>query len=547
MLKGLDLKSGNELFKEKVGHRDIVTSMAFTPDGRSLITMESKRCLVWDVLAGTQRLELPGLGNSMQLSPDGTTLVSLGGRRPEESAPGQWSLDSDPHLWDIAGRKEIRKFSGEKSKKGEELMMAQFSADGKSLFSCTAQQSEDHAPGRTVLRYWDSANGKLLREVIREQHSPRHVAVSPDFRLLAGSGTTNDSWGPEQNQSIWIVNAQTGNDRKVLRFAVPSAITHMAFSPDGNFFVTGSCEGWLVVWEATTGQVVARWAFFEREIDAVHFSPDSRILVVADSYHSFLGYFDNWFCAEWLWDAFLGNYHTTLESKAPYSIRFLDISSGQVLQQLDGFHTNVKCLSIAPDGKKLASGQNDGTILLWDVASCHDSFRKRRRFQDEELAQLWQQLGDEASVACRAMGMLALAPEQATALLRQHLRPITIVDEKRLKQLLTDLNDEDFDVRERADKELYELRGQSEVALERAAATPLPLEAKSRLTTLLAKSPPTLSPEILRVRRSLQLLEWIGSADAHALLKTMAHGNDGALETPAALQALERLNKRVGR
>ena len=37
---------------------------------------------------------------------------------------------------------------------------------------------------------------------------------------------------------------------------------------------------------------------------------------------------------------------------------------------MDGHGADVDALVFSPDGRTLASGSDDGTILLWDVQSC---------------------------------------------------------------------------------------------------------------------------------------------------------------------------------
>jgi WD40 repeat protein len=44
-----------------------------------------------------------------------------------------------------------------------------------------------------------------------------------------------------------------------------------------------------------------------------------------------------------------------------------DVTTGKELGQLAGHKGWVKALAFAPDGKTLASGSRDTTVLLWDV------------------------------------------------------------------------------------------------------------------------------------------------------------------------------------
>src|SRR6202022_509417 len=46
-----------------------------------------------------------------------------------------------------------------------------------------------------------------------------------------------------------------------------------------------------------------------------------------------------------------------------------DVVAGKELKQFKGHQGEVTTLGLAPDGKTLASGSKDTTILLWDVGS----------------------------------------------------------------------------------------------------------------------------------------------------------------------------------
>ena len=71
------------------GHTDVVTSVAFSPDGRRIVSGSFDSTVkVWDASSGQEILTLKGPGSvdSVAFSPDGRRIVSGGG---EQVKPGE--------------------------------------------------------------------------------------------------------------------------------------------------------------------------------------------------------------------------------------------------------------------------------------------------------------------------------------------------------------------------------------------------------------------------------------------------------------------------
>lgn len=137
-------------------------------------------------------------------------------------------------------------------------------------------------------------------------------------------------------------------------------------------------------------------------------------------------------------------------------------------------------------------------------------------------------------------------PATSVAFLKEQIKPVPPVAPDRLRSLLTDLDSDQFAVREAAEKRLRTF-GERVASSLRAElkAKPSP-EKRKRIEEVLAAldATSTLSGESLRALRAVQVLERIGSAEAQQLLNKLSHGVESARLTQAANESLTRLKKR---
>jgi hypothetical protein len=169
------------------------------------------------------------------------------------------------------------------------------------------------------------------------------------------------------------------------------------------------------------------------------------------------------------------------------------------------------------------------------------------RSSAQEMERLWDDLaGRDAARAYGAVWALTAAPERAVPFLKERLRADS-GDARRIRRLIADLDDRRFAVREAASRDLARLGPAAAPALRDALRdTPSP-EVQKRITTLLAGvaevGPLVRSTEELRAVRAVQALEYIGTAGARDVLRTLAAGAPGARVTDDARASLERLSR----
>ncbi len=115
-------------------------------------------------------------------------------------------------------------------------------------------------------------------------------------------------------------------------------------------------------------------------------------------------------------------------------------------------------------------------------------------------------------------------------------------DPKRVAKLLADLDSEDFETRDKAGKALKSLGKLAEPALRKAVDGNPSAELKRQLEEMLAEiGRGTQSAEVLRVGRTLEALEWIGTPEARKAVEAAAKAARGQWLREAAGAALKRL------
>jgi WD domain, G-beta repeat len=234
-------------------------------------------------------------------------------------------------------------------------------------------------------------------------------------------------------------------------------------------------------------------------------------------------------------------------ASARSTITLREMATGGIVGQLpEGHRGPITCLAFAPDGKTLASGSADSTVLVWDWRPASGLVHEQQNVGEADLEEWWNDLASkQAPLGYQAIGGLAAAGNRAVAFLKDRLPPAAAKDWEPVRKWIADLDNDEFAVRERAVAELEKQGAELQPVLWQALQGKPSVEARRRLRDLLAS--PRLepwAPASLRKIRVVQVLEEIGTPEARQLLRSLAGGLADDLLTQEASAALDRLGKR---
>lgn len=285
-------------------HKEGVSAIAYSPDGKVLATGEGKVIRLLDRRAMRELPALSGHSRSiwkMRFSPD-SRMIAVG----DGSKVKLWNW-KDVQSQDLA----IHKGS---------VSGVAFTSNSKVLASAAGTWKltdiADVNDVKPVFTYDipTAGGGSFVRE----------MDMSSDGKTIAASIRQ-----PSGGTVVRLFDPNSHTHRKGL-----SAQGPLAISPNGKLLATTTSKQTVILWNTATGEKLHELLGHIGDIRSVAFSPDNSLLASGSK--------DN-------------------------TVKVWDLRTGKTRETHKGHTDEIRCVAFAPDGRELASGSSDKTVRFWSV------------------------------------------------------------------------------------------------------------------------------------------------------------------------------------
>ena len=322
-------------------HTDSIRSLDFSSDGRTLASgSKDKTICVWDTKAGEHLVTLQKHTDTV------FSVVFQGDQLVSESS------DSSIRFWNTeTGKNEKTLVGGYIGN----ITSVVFSPNGQVLASI-----DNRGWNNTIIHFWDVNTGEIKTSITEKMKNLEHIHFSPDSRTFISQSDANQGYrSSEDKETIHFWDVNTGKIKTSITEKMKN-LEHIHFSPDSRILVDHSGK----FWDVNTGEIKTSIAEKINSFESIHFSPDGKTLLTIQKESRPYGYSNR---------------------DSDVNIHLWDIDTGEQKAFITEKIVNLKSVHFSPDSKTLVTigtEKKDGPdgysrsrkssseiIGFWDVAT----------------------------------------------------------------------------------------------------------------------------------------------------------------------------------
>lgn len=369
----------------------------FSPDGKKILTVGGSLVTLWDAVTGHRSMVYRGHSNNLRFAfftDNGEQIITNHGIwepktgtffhiAPESDTTIEWectrdnkkmlmlSLDGTGRIIDLKTHVSLATFRTVDESEG----YVHFSTDGSVLFEKRYQQDslirvldgetgllrtnlhingisvfdEDLCPdGKRILTVgygsyayiWDAATGNLQTRFYIGKRSEHFTQFSPDGqKILVFSYQDSIVRQFDMNSYKPLVMFYTPpvyppSPQSPFLNVRSGAMTEACYSPDGNKVVTWTIDGYLRLWDGSSGNLIFGFQAHKNSILGVRFSRDGNMFFTMS------------------WDN---------------TVKVWDSHSGTLISELKGHEGELTGGSFSPDGQYVVTISSDNSLKQWNT------------------------------------------------------------------------------------------------------------------------------------------------------------------------------------